>query len=187
MAPRAPRTRGYRHPRALVDPGARVGAGTRVWAFAHVLPGSIIGRNCNVGDHCYVERGAVIGDEVTLKNGVAVWDRVTIHDRVFVGPNAVFTNDRYPRSRESWTSSPTIVEKGATIGANATILCGIRIGRYALVACGAVVTRDVAPYTLVGGVPARRIGWVCRCGKPLGKAERRCGKCGSPRRKATPS
>jgi acetyltransferase-like isoleucine patch superfamily enzyme len=172
------RRRFYRHPRALVEPGALVGPGTRVWAFAHIMEGARVGRDCNVGDHCFVEAGAVVGDEVTLKNGVSVWDHVVLGDRVFVGPNAVFTNDRTPRSRVPWSPEGTLVEVGATIGANATLLGGLVVGSYAFVAAGAVVTRDVPPHALVAGVPARIRGTVCRCGKTAGARSRCCAGCG---------
>lgn len=155
------------HPRALVE-SDRIGEGTRVWAFAHVMEGAVIGRDCNVGDHAFVEDGAVLGDRVTVKNGVSVWQHVRLEDDVFVGPNVAFTNDRYPRSRRPWTPEATVVERGATLGANATLLCGLRIGRCALVGAGAVVTRDVEPHALVVGSPARRTGWVCACARPLG-------------------
>jgi acetyltransferase-like isoleucine patch superfamily enzyme len=140
----------FQHPSALVESTA-VGAGTRIWAFAHVLKGARIGGHCNVGDHCFVEGGARIGDNVTIKNGVAIWDGVVVRDNVFVGPFAVFTNDLAPRSprfpaaaqryaSKGWLSR-TVVEEGASIGANATILCGLRIGRFAMIGAGTVVTR----------------------------------------------
>ena len=164
------------HPRALNE-SRRVGKGTRIWAFAHIMEGAVIGRDCNIGDHCFVETGAVIGCGATVKNGVFVWDGVVLADYVFVGPNAVFTNDRRPRSprgpgaRERYAGrnwlEPTRVCEGATIGANATVRCGVRIGRYAMIAAGAVVTRDVADFELVAGGPARNAGWVCMCGERL--------------------
>jgi UDP-2-acetamido-3-amino-2,3-dideoxy-glucuronate N-acetyltransferase len=129
------------HPTALVESTA-IGDGSRIWAYCHILPGAIVGRDCNIGDHCYVEGGAAIGDEVVLKNGVSVWNGVTIGDRVFVGPNVAFTNDRAPRAKVFHaTSVPTIIQEGASLGANATIVCGIVIGRYAMVGAGAVVTQ----------------------------------------------
>jgi acetyltransferase-like isoleucine patch superfamily enzyme len=167
----------YIHPAALVETDA-IGSGTRVWAFAHVMAGASIGRHCNVGDHAFVESGASIGNNVTLKNQVCVWEGVTLEDDVFVGPRVTFTNDRHPRSprmaqvgerykrRENWLL-PTVVERGASIGASATILPGIRVGRYSMVAAGALVTADVPPFALVLGVPARRVGDVCRCGQKL--------------------
>lgn len=158
----------YFHPKALVDDKKAVGAGTSVWAFAHVMKGARVGRDCNIGDGCFVERGAVIGDRVTVKNGVSVWDGVTLEDGVFAGPNAVFTNDLWPITRNpGFTLSPTRVRKGAGIGANATVVCGTTVGEYALVGAGAVVTRDVPAHALVYGNPARVRAWICRCRKKL--------------------
>jgi acetyltransferase-like isoleucine patch superfamily enzyme len=181
----------FAHPAALVD-DATIGEGTRVWAFAHVLSGARIGRNCNIGDHCFVEGGACIGNGVTIKNGVEVWEGVEIRDGVFVGPNVVFTNDRTPRSpraavaavryqNKDWLER-TVVEEGASLGANSTILCGLRIGKSAMVAAGAVVTRDVPAHGLVAGVPARMTGWVCACGarvQPDAKRMADCKECGT--------
>jgi UDP-2-acetamido-3-amino-2,3-dideoxy-glucuronate N-acetyltransferase len=166
------------HERGLCESDA-VGPRTRIWAFAHVMRGAIVGSDCNIGEHCFIEAGASIGDQVTVKNGVAVWDGVTIENEVFVGPFAVFTNDRNPRagfkkSREGFL--PTLVRRGATIGANATIVCGATIGEGAFVGAGAVVTASVAAYATVAGNPARRIGWMCACGERL-SAELRC-PCG---------
>ena len=176
------------HAKALNDSDS-VGAGTRIWAFAHVLRGAVVGRNCNLGDHVFVEGGARIGDGVTLKNGVAVWEGVVLEDFVFVGPYAVFTNDRFPRSprnpvvaeryaSKGWLAS-TRVCHGAAIGASATILCGLTIGRYAMVAAGSMVTRDVAPFTLAAGNPARTAGRVCACGHRLTRVRQtlRCDAC----------
>ena len=147
-----------------------VGANTRVWAFAHVLDGAHIGRDCNICDHVFVEDGAWIGDRVTVKNAVLVWDRVTIEDDVFIGPGVVFTNDLHPRAHTDTGKDdlvPTLVQRGATIGANATVVCGITVGPSAFVAAGSVVTRDVAANALVRGNPARQVGWVCTCGLGL--------------------
>ena len=147
-----------------------VGAGTRIWAFAHVLAGAVIGAGCNIGDHAFVEGGARIGDRVTVKNAVLVWDKVTVDDDAFLGPNVVFTNDLRPRSfgsKDPATFVPTYVGVGATIGANATIVCGVTVASHAFVAAGALVAGDVPPHALVAGNPARRIGWVCRCGQRL--------------------
>ena len=147
------------HPHALCE-SDDVGPRTRVWAFAHVMKGARVGTDCNVCDHAFIEGGAVVGDRVIVKNGVMIWDRVTIEDDVFLGPHAVFTNDLRPRievrtPREEWL--PTLVKKGASIGANATIVCGTTIGEYALIGAGSVVTRDVPPRTLVAGVPAKHV------------------------------
>ena len=167
----------YFHPAALVETDV-IGAGTRVWAFAHVMRGARVGSNCNLGDHAFVESGAIVGNNVTLKNNVCVWAGITLEDDVFVGPNATFTNDRYPRSprmREAATryETPerwlalTVVERGVSIGANVTIVPGLRLGRYSMIAAGAVVTADVPPFALMVGAPARLAGYVCRCGQKL--------------------
>jgi UDP-2-acetamido-3-amino-2,3-dideoxy-glucuronate N-acetyltransferase len=159
----------YVHPAGLCE-SSTVGPGTRVWAFAHVMEGAVVGAGCNIGDHAFVEAGARLGDRVTVKNAVLVWNRVTVEDEVFLGPNAVFTNDLAPRAARRKSPEeflPTLVRRGATIGANATVVCGTTIGRHAFVAAGAVVTRDVAAHALVAGNPARRIGWVCACGERL--------------------
>jgi acetyltransferase-like isoleucine patch superfamily enzyme len=147
-----------------------IGPRSRVWAFAHVLPGARIGADCNVCDHAFVEGGAVVGNSVTIKNNVLLWDGVTIEDEVFLGPNAVFTNDIRPRAavkkgREAWL--PTLVRQGATIGANATVVCGVTVGRWAFVGAGAVVTADIPDHALVVGNPARQVGWACECGERL--------------------
>ena len=148
------------HPNGLCE-SRDVGAGTRIWAFAHVLPGARIGRDCNVCDHVFVENDVVIGDRVTIKSGVQVWDGVRLEDDVFVGPNATFTNDHFPRSKHRPPSfTPTIVCRNASIGANATILPGVTIGRDAMVGAGAVVTRAVPPAAIVAGNPARIVGYV---------------------------
>ncbi len=161
----------YVHPKGLCE-SDRVGPRTRIWAFAHVLPGAVVGADCNVGDHAFIEGGARLGDRVTVKNAVLVWDRVTVEDEVFLGPNMVFTNDIAPRvgfKKAPDELVPTLVRRGATIGANATVVCGVTIGGHAFVAAGAVVVEDVADHALVAGNPARRIGWVCACGRRLGE------------------
>jgi UDP-2-acetamido-3-amino-2,3-dideoxy-glucuronate N-acetyltransferase len=158
------------HPMGLCE-SDRVGPRTRIWAFAHVLPGATVGADCNLGDHAFVEGGARLGDRVTVKNAVLVWDRVTVEDEVFLGPNVVFTNDLTPRVGFRKTPEQlvaTLVRRGASVGANATVVCGVTIGCRALVAAGAVVVRDVADHALVAGNPARRVGWVCTCGRRLG-------------------
>ncbi|MCA9509232.1 MAG: N-acetyltransferase [Myxococcales bacterium] len=148
------------HAHALCET-PHVGAGTRVWAFAYVLDGARIGRDCNICSHVFIEGAVVVGDRVTVKSGVQLWDGVELEDDVFVGPNATFTNDLFPRSRrrpERWPR--TLVRRGASIGANATILAGLEIGERAMVGAGAVVTRSVAPGAIVAGNPARPIGEV---------------------------
>ena len=150
----------YRHPQALVE-STRIGRGTRVWAFAHVLPGAVIGEDCNICDGVFVENDVVVGDRVTVKCGVQLWDGVRLEDEVFVGPNATFTNDQFPRSRVYPERFPTtVVRRGASIGANATLLPGITVGERALVGAGAVVTRDVPAGAIVVGNPARITGSV---------------------------
>jgi acetyltransferase-like isoleucine patch superfamily enzyme len=169
----------FKHEKSLVHPGAKIGEGTRIWAFANVSDGAAIGSGCNVCDGCFVEKGGVIGDHVTLKNHVSIWNGVTLEDDVFVGASAVFINDRYPRSnrQDAWTLERTFVKKGATIGAGAVVLCGITIGEYAVVGAGAVVTKNVDPHTIVVGNPARFGGYACRCGRKLDR-DFRC-TCGS--------
>jgi UDP-2-acetamido-3-amino-2,3-dideoxy-glucuronate N-acetyltransferase len=155
------------HPSALVET-ERVGADTRIWAYCHILHGAVIGRDCSIGDHCYIEGGVTIGDEVVIKNGVAIWQGITIEDRVFVGPNVAFTNDLVPRAKIFRAEyDRTLIREGASLGANSTLVCGITIGRFALVGAGAVVTRDVPDFGLVLGNPARLRGFVCCCGQRL--------------------
>ena len=157
------------HERALCESDA-IGARTRVWAFAHVMKGAVLGSDCNVGDHAFIESGARLGNHVTVKNCVLVWDKVTIEDEVFLGPNMVFTNDMNPRvafKKSPDAFLPTLVQRGASIGANATIVCGVTIGQNAFVGAGSVVIRDVPAHALVVGNPARRIGWMCACGEKL--------------------
>ncbi|QNN52184.1 acyltransferase [Nocardioides mesophilus] len=159
----------YVHPRALCE-STEVGARTRVWAFAHVMEGAVVGEDCNVCDHAFIESGARVGDRVTVKNGVLVWDGVRVEDDVFLGPAVVFTNDLRPRAhlkRSGDALTPTLVRRGATLGANVTVVCGVTIGRHAFVAAGSVVTRDVPDFAFVAGNPARQRGWVCRCGERL--------------------
>ena len=148
------------HPQSLCE-SSQIGEGTRVWAFAHILPGARIGRDCNLCDHVFIENDVVVGDRVTVKCGVQLWDGVRIRDDVFIGPNATFTNDKFPRSRQYQDRVlETVVEEGASIGANATILPGITIGARAMVGAGAVVTRSVPPRAMVMGNPARITGYV---------------------------
>jgi acetyltransferase-like isoleucine patch superfamily enzyme len=155
------------HPNALVETD-QIGDGTRIWAFAHVQQGVTLGTNCNVGDHAFIERGVTVGNNVTIKNGVCVWEHVEVADNVFLGPNVVLTNDLTPRSRATdWVPVKTHIGEGVSIGANATIVCGISLGQRALIGAGSVVTRDVRPFELVYGNPATHRGWVCFCGTPL--------------------
>ncbi len=171
----------FAHPTAVVDAGAEVGADTKIWHFCHVCAGARVGRGCTLGQNVYVGGKAYVGDGCKIQNNVSVYDAVHLDDDVFVGPSAVFTNVVTPRAHVSRKDefAPTRVGRGATLGANATVVCGTTIGEYAFVGAGAVVTRDVAPHALVVGNPARQIGWMCRCGERLGEAESTCERCGA--------
>jgi acetyltransferase-like isoleucine patch superfamily enzyme/dTDP-4-dehydrorhamnose 3,5-epimerase-like enzyme len=150
----------FKHEQGIVE-SHTIGDGTKVWAFAHILPGARIGRECNICDHVFIENDVIVGDRVTIKPGVQLWDGVTIEDDVFIGPNATFTNDRFPRSKRYREECPrTVVEKGASIGANATILPGLRIGQNAMVGAGAVITANAPPNTILVGNPARIMSYV---------------------------
>jgi acetyltransferase-like isoleucine patch superfamily enzyme len=161
----------FKHDSALVGAKAQIGDGTRIWAFVNILDGAVVGRNCNICDCSFIEKGVVLGDNVTIKNGVSVFEGVTLEDGVFVGPNAVFINDRFPRSRNpGWRLEKTRIRKGATIGANATILCGVTVGEYAVIGAGSVVLKDIPAHAIVVGNPARRVGWAGRDGHRLDKS-----------------
>ena len=168
------------HPSAIVEDGARIGAGTRIWHHVHVRSGAHIGERCVLGKSVFVDSGAVVGSGCKIQNFVSIYTGVTLEDDVFVGPSAAFTNDRYPRaSGEAWDLLPTLVRRGASIGANATILPGLTIGEWAVVGAGAVVTRDVEPHRLVVGNPAKAVGWACRCGRRVpGGPGAACPSCG---------
>ena len=172
----------FQHPNALVET-VNIGKGTRIWAFAHILPGAVIGEDCNVCDQTFIENDVIIGNQVTIKCGVQIWDGISLEDHVFVGPNATFTNDRFPRSKQYPNEHPrTVVHKGASIGANATILPGLRIGQFAMVGAGSVVTKDVPPFAIVTGNPAQIIGYVqAQKGNPMpGANTRRARRCLEP-------
>lgn len=155
------------HTSAIVDEGAQIGAGSRVWHFVHVCAGAQIGEGCSLGQNVFVSNRVVIGNNVKIQNNVSVYDNVTLEDDVFCGPSMVFTNVYNPRSAVSRKEEyrDTLVRRGATLGANSTVVCGVTIGEYAFVAAGAVVNRDVRPYALVAGVPAKQIGWMSRQGE----------------------
>lgn len=159
----------FRHEKALVEDGAVIGDGTRLWAFTNIQAGALIGKNCNICDGTFVEKGVRIGDHVTIKHHVAIFNGVTIEDDVFIGSNVALINDRYPRSHRAggWKLEKTVIKKGAAVGSNAVILCGLMIGEYAFVGAGSVVTQNVPAYALVYGNPARVQGYVCRCGQKL--------------------
>ena len=170
------------HESAYVDDGAVIGAGTKVWHFCHVLGGAVIGARSSLGQNVVVMNGTKIGDNVKIQNNVSVYEGVELADDVFCGPSMVFTNVLNPRSHVSRKNEykRTLVGRGATIGANATIVCGTTLGEYAFIGAGAVVAKDVPAYALMVGVPARRIGWMCQCGERLldGGAGS-CSACGS--------
>ena len=169
------------HSSAIVDEGAQIGEGTRVWHWVHVCAGARIGRNCSLGQNVFVGNRVVIGDNVKIQNNVSVYDEVTLEDDVFCGPSMVFTNVYNPRSAVSRKDEyrKTLVRKGATLGANSTVVCGITVGEYAFVGAGAVVNRDVPAFALMLGVPARLAGWMSRFGERLnlplqGDGEAKC-------------
>jgi acetyltransferase-like isoleucine patch superfamily enzyme len=177
----------FAHPSAEISPEAVIGKGTKIWNQVQIREKAVIGENCILSKDVYIDFGVRIGNRVKIQNGVSVYHGVTVEDDVFLGPHMVFTNDLYPRSfNQNWELVETLVKKGASIGANATILCGITIGEYAMVGCGAVVIKDVPPFALVVGNPAKIIGGVCYCGYPLRKINRvtgssneyQCPKCG---------
>lgn len=181
------------HESAYVDEGAKVGRGARIWHFCHVMPGAEIGEESSLGQNVFVAKGVKVGRGCKIQNNVSLYEGVILEDYVFVGPSAVFTNVRTPRAafprNRSEDYLKTVVRRGATIGANATIVCGVTIGEWAFVAAGAVVTKDVPPYALVAGVPARVMGYACECGVPLRfssagpEEEATCQECGRRYRK----
>lgn len=165
------------HPTAEVSKQAQIGDGTKIWNLAQVREDSIIGENCIISKNVYIDTKAVLGNRVKVQNNVNVYHGVEVEDDVFLGPSMTFTNDLFPRAfNEDWEITNTYVKKGASIGANATIVCGTSIGEYAMVGSGSVVTKDVPAHALVVGNPARQIGWVCKCGKRM--KEKVCPYCG---------
>jgi UDP-2-acetamido-3-amino-2,3-dideoxy-glucuronate N-acetyltransferase len=173
----------FAHESSYIDDGAVIGAGTKIWHFCHVLPGAVIGERCNLGQNVVVMGGTRLGNNVKVQNNVSIYEGVTLEDDVFCGPSCVFTNVVNPRSHVSRKSEyqPTLVRRGATIGANATVVCGATLGEYSFIGAGAVVRGEVPAFALMVGVPARRVGWMCQCGVRLvltdGAAA--CGTCGA--------
>lgn len=157
------------HPTAIIDDGAQIGAGSRIWHWTHICAGARIGNDCSFGQNVYVGNDVVIGNNVKVQNNVSIYDAVTLEDDVFCGPSMVFTNVYNPRSAVSRKHEyrPTLIKRGATLGANCTIVCGVTVGEYAFIGAGAVVNRDVKPYALMVGMPARQIGWVSQHGERL--------------------
>jgi UDP-2-acetamido-3-amino-2,3-dideoxy-glucuronate N-acetyltransferase len=173
----------FAHESSYIDDGAVIGRGTKIWHFCHVMPGAVIGERCNLGQNVVVMGGTRLGNNVKVQNNVSIYEGVTLEDDVFCGPSCVFTNVANPRSHVSRKSEyrPTLVRRGSTIGANATVVCGVTLGEYSFVGAGAVVTEDVPAFALMVGVPARRIGWMCQCGVRLEVAggAATCGACGA--------
>ena len=170
------------HESSYVDAGAVIGKGTKVWHFCHILPGAVIGERCSFGQNVVVMNGVRIGNNVKVQNNVSLYEGVELEDDVFCGPSMVFTNVLNPRSHVSRKHEyqKTLVRRGTSIGANATIVCGVTLGEYSFIGAGAVVARDVLPYALMVGVPARRVGWMCQCGERLPDAgSGTCADCGS--------
>ncbi|MGE5473045.1 MAG: acyltransferase [Ignavibacteriales bacterium] len=166
------------HPTAVVSEKCTIGESTKVWVNSQIRENAVIGENCIISKDTYIDYGVRIGNNVKIQNGVSIYHGVTIEDNVFVGPNAVFTNDFYPRAfNDNWEVRNTLIKEGASIGANATIVCGNILGKYCMVGSGSVVTKDVPEHALVVGNPARIIGYVCRCGYKLDK-NGKCIKCG---------
>jgi UDP-2-acetamido-3-amino-2,3-dideoxy-glucuronate N-acetyltransferase len=172
----------FAHDSAIIDPGASIGDGSRVWHFAHVCGGARIGAGVSLGQNVFVANRVTIGDHCKIQNNVSIYDDVTLEDGVFCGPSMVFTNVVNPRAEVERKDEykPTLVRRGATIGANATIVCGVTIGAYAFIGAGAVVTADVAPYALMVGVPARHVGWMSRLGEKLDLAVKGDGEAACP-------
>jgi UDP-2-acetamido-3-amino-2,3-dideoxy-glucuronate N-acetyltransferase len=173
----------FAHESSYIDDGAVIGRGTKIWHFCHVMPGAVIGERCNLGQNVVVMGGTRLGNNVKVQNNVSIYEGVTLEDDVFCGPSCVFTNVTNPRSHISRKSEyrPTLVRRGSTIGANATVVCGVTLGEYSFIGAGAVVTGDVPAFALMVGVPARRVGWMCQCGVrlELTGTEGTCAACGT--------
>ena len=170
------------HESAYVDDGATIGPGTKIWHFCHVMPGAVIGARCSLGQNVVVMNGTRIGTNCKIQNNVSIYEGVELEDDVFCGPSMVFTNVLNPRSHvpRRHEYRRTLVRRGSSIGANATIVCGVTLGEYSFIGAGAVVTADVLPYALMVGVPARRVGWMCQCGEQLPDVGvGRCTACGT--------
>lgn len=168
------------HESSYIDDDVEIGKGTKIWHFCHVQKGARIGENCSFGQNVNVSNNVIIGNGVKVQNNVSIYEGVELEDYVFCGPSMVFTNDLTPRAKYPKGASGykrTLIKEGASIGANATIVCGHTVGKWAMIAAGAVVTKDVADHALVAGVPAKQIGWVCECGERLDSLCR-CQKCG---------
>lgn len=171
-----------KHKTAEIEKGAKIGKGTKIWHHCQIKKSAKIGDNCTIGHNCFIGGGAVIGNNVKIQSNVDVWDKVCLEDYVFVGPSVVFTNDKNPRSKypklkKDWF--PTLVKEGATIGANATIVCGVVVGKWSMTGAGTVIIKDVPEYALVVGNPGKVIGWICECGERLefSKNEIQCKEC----------
>lgn len=159
----------YVHPTAEVSDEAKIGEGTKIWHHVHIREGAKIGKNCIIGQGAYIDHHVEIGDNVKIQNNVSVYYGVTIEDDVILAPSATLTNDLYPRSfSKDWKVAPSLIKRGASVGANATVVCGVTLGEYSMVAAGAVLTKSIPPYALVMGNPARVRGFVCKCGRSLG-------------------
>ena len=171
------------HESSYVDDGAKIGSGTKIWHFSHVMSGAVIGERCNLGQNVVIMPGTKIGNNVKIQNNVSIYEGVELEDDVFCGPSCVFTNVTNPRSHVSRKNEyqRTLVKRGGTIGANATVVCGVTLGEFAFIGTGAVVTSDVPAYGLMVGVPARRVGWMCQCGERLhpSAGQATCARCGA--------
>jgi UDP-2-acetamido-3-amino-2,3-dideoxy-glucuronate N-acetyltransferase len=172
----------YIHPTAVVDENVEIGEGTKIWHFVHVSSEATIGKNCVLGQNVFIDKGVQIGDRVRVQNNVSIYKGVTVEDDVFLGPSCVFTNVINPRAfvQRKNEFQPTLVRRGTTVGANATVVCGHQLGAYSFIGAGSVVTSEVSPYALMVGNPARRIGWMCRCGlRLIDREPYQCNACGA--------